>query len=71
MKLHSSEIPNKFKGQFFQLGCMVGEQCQQHPDQIIQETWDNWITEFSHLDMSQWLTAFESWKSGFLMMSKY
>lgn len=70
MKLNKNEIPNKYKKQFFKMGCMVGEKSKQHPEQIIQETWNNWIDEFSHLDMSQWLEAFESWKKGFLLTNK-
>ena len=71
MKLHKSEIPNRFKGQFFTLGCMSGEASNQHPDQVIQETWNNWLKEFNHLNMSQWRDAFEAWKRGFLFGKKF
>lgn len=60
-----SEIPNDYKEDFFHIGERVGKFNKDHPDQIIQEVWENWKDEYGNL--GNWYEAFQNWRRGFLV----
>lgn len=62
--MKNNTLPNDHKEDFFHIGERVGRINKHHPDQIVQEVWDEWKRKFGN--MSGWYDAFKQWEKGFL-----
>ena len=66
--MKTKEIPNKYAKDFLHIGERVGRFNKDHPDQIMQQTWDAWKKNFGPLD--NWYAAYCNWRKGFLKATK-
>lgn len=58
------ETPNKYAKDFLSIGERVGRMNKDHPDQVMQQTWESWKENFGALD--NWHKAYSNWRKGFL-----